>query len=201
MAVYTRVSTRAQSTESQGPDLERWLSAYAEGLEVLRFSDEASGKTMVRPGFTALMGSVRAGKAKTVLVWRLDRLGRTVSGLTSLFEELQARKVNLVSVKDGLDLGTPSGRLVANILASVAAYETEVRGERVAAGQAVARAAGKTWGGPRKGGALRLKVTAEQEEAIRRMKSEGVKVASIARATGLSRPTVYSVLQSGADGA
>jgi DNA invertase Pin-like site-specific DNA recombinase len=59
--------------------------------------------------------------------------------------------VNLVSLKDGLDLSTPAGRLMANVLASVAQYETEVRGERVRAGQLVARKSGKRWGGSRSG--------------------------------------------------
>jgi len=100
--------------------------------------------------------------------------------------------VGLISIKDGLDLGTPAGRLMANVIASVAAYEVEVRSERVLAGQAVARAKGKTWGGMPKG--TRIKVTPEQEAIIRRLKGEGEKVARIARATGLSRPTIYSVL-------
>ena len=85
------------------------------------------------------------------------------------FEELQARKVNLVSVKDGLDLGTPSGRRVANILASVAADETEVRGSRVAAGQAVARASGKTGGGARGGCVVRLIVAPGQSRSVHRV--------------------------------
>jgi DNA invertase Pin-like site-specific DNA recombinase len=85
---------------------------------------------------------------------------------------------------------------MANVLASVAAYENEIRSERIRAGQAVAMANGKRWGGSRKG--RRLKVTTEQAQAIHRLKGEGEKVAAIARATGLSRPTIYSVLGSAA---
>jgi DNA invertase Pin-like site-specific DNA recombinase len=62
---------------------------------------------------------------------RLDRLGRTAKGLTALFEELQSRHVGLVLLGEGLDLSTPAGRLLANVLASVSQYESEVRGERV----------------------------------------------------------------------
>ena len=87
------------------------------------------------------------GSFLTVVVWRLDRLGRTAKGLTALFEDLLGRGVDLVSLEDGLDLATPAGRLMANVLASVAQYETEVRADRVLAGQAVAKANGKTWGG------------------------------------------------------
>ncbi len=132
-------------------------------------------------------------------MWRLDRLGRTASGLTALFDDLQQRKVNLVSLKDGLDLCTPAGRLMANVLASVAQYETEVRAERVRAGQAVARANGKTWGGSKPG--KRKKVTATQEKMIRQMKDQGEAITAIARAVGLSRPTVYDVLATDASNA
>ena len=81
---------------------------------------------------------------------------------------------------------------MAHVLTSVAQYETEVRAERVLAGQAVARANGKTWGGSKKG--RRLHVTAEQVTTIRRMVKERAKIAAVARATGLSRQTVYQYL-------
>ena len=147
---------------------------------------------MDRPGFRRLTADIEAGLVETLVVWRLDRLGRTAKGLTCLFEDLVRCKVNLISLKDGLDLVTAAGRLMANILAGVAAYETEVRAERIVAGQAAARLRGVRWGGSRKG--RRLKVTAEQVAAIRRLRAEGEDVAAIARATGLSRPTVYRVL-------
>jgi DNA invertase Pin-like site-specific DNA recombinase len=82
---------------------------------------------------------------------------------------------------------------MANILAGVAAYETEVRAERILAGQQAARARGVRWGGSKKG--RRLKVTAEQVQTILRLESESKKIAAIARATGLSRPTVYNILK------
>jgi DNA invertase Pin-like site-specific DNA recombinase len=190
-AIYVRVSSRLQDTASQEPELKAWVQAHAGPVKWYR--DKFTGTTMERPAFTRLLGDLHAGKVAAVVVWRLDRLGRTAKGLTALFEDLAARKVNLVSLKDGLDLKTAAGRLMANVLASVAAYETEVRSERVVAGQMAAKAAGRTWGGSLAG--RRLKVTPEQEQAIRRQKAEGVKVAAIARGTGLSRPTVYSVLR------
>ena len=81
---------------------------------------------------------------------------------------------------------------VANVRASVAAYETEIRGERVRAGQQAARDAGKKWGGSQKG--ARRKVTAEQVKAIIDMKARGEKIARIARTVSLSRLTIYRVL-------
>jgi DNA invertase Pin-like site-specific DNA recombinase len=88
--------------------------------------------------------------------------------------------VNLVSLKYGLDLSSSAGRLMANVLASVAAYETEVRGERTRAGQEVARATGKHLGRPL-GIRAPLEVTQEQDPLVRRRKAEGEKIASIAR--------------------
>jgi len=129
-------------------------------------------------------------------VWRIDRLGRTASGLTLLFEDLAGRKVNLVSLKDGIDLSTAAGRLLANLLASVAAFETEVRAERVLAGQAVARARGRRWGGSKAG--WFWKVTPDQLRAIREMKSAGKPISEIARVTALSRPTIYRILSQAA---
>ena len=194
-AVYLRVSTSQQTTRSQKPDLERWLAAQEPDKlgKVAWYSDTATGKNMDRPGWQKLQAAIDTGRVKKLVVWRLDRLGRTASGLCKLFEDLQAKKVRLVSLKDSIDLGTASGRLIANVLASVAAYETEIRGERVKAGQAAAMAAGKTWGGSSKG--RLLKVTDEQVRAIVAMKVKGEKISRIARTVSLSRITIYRVLE------
>ena len=192
VAVYLRVSGRGQDTASQEPELRRWAESQ-EG-PVAWYRDKFTGKTMDRPGWLKLAKDIEAGKISKLACWRLDRLGRTAKGLTALFEELVERKVNLVSLKDGLDLSTPAGRLMANVLASVAAYETEVRAERIRAGQDVARAAGKHLGRPT-GIRTPIKVTREQGALVRRMKADGEKIASIARATGLSRVTVYRLLR------
>lgn len=189
-AIYCRVSSKAQDTASQEAD----LNAFAGTVQgtVRWYRDKQTGKTMDRPGWAALDKAIQAGQVAELVVWRLDRLGRTASGLTALFDQLQARKVNLRSLRDGLDLSTPAGRLMANVLASVAQYETEVRGERVAAGQAVARAKGKTWGGSKPG--LPKQVNPDKARAIISQREAGTSVAAIARAVNVSRPTVYAVL-------
>ena len=194
IAVYVRVSTRRQDTKSQEPELKQWENAFSNGVPIRWYADKATGKTMDRPGWKRLEAAIDAGQVLKVVVWRLDRLGRTASGLTALFDKLTRLGVGLVSLKDGIDLSTPAGRLIANVLASVAAYENEVRHERIVAGQAAARAAGKRWGGSVKG--RRLTVTAEQIATIRRMRDDGATKAAMARATGLTRPTVYDVLAS-----
>ncbi len=191
IALYIRVSSSSQDTKSQEPDLKRW--GDAQDATIRWYRDSATGKTMDRPGWNKLEAAIRAGQISAVVVWRIDRLGRTAKGLTALFDDLRERKVNLVSLRDGLDLSTPAGRLMANVLASVAQYETEVRGERVRAGQIVARKAGKRWGGSQAG--VRKQVSETQVRAVRRMKSDGEKIAEIARAVRLSRPTIYAILK------
>jgi len=148
---------------------------------------------MDRPGWQELEREIFAGNVASVVVWRLDRLGRTASGLTKLFDELRSRKINLISLKDGVDLSTAAGRLMANVIASVAQYDNEIRSERVLAGQAVARRNGKTWGGSKPG--ERTKVTDAQRQMIHEAKGRKEPVKAIAHALGLSRPTVYKVLE------
>lgn len=192
-AYYLRVSSKTQDTRSQEAD----MKAHAEREpEAVWYRDRYTGKVMCRPGWEKLWADVVAGKVNRIVVWRLDRLGRTVSGLSQLFEELQSRKVGLVSLRDGLDLNTPAGRLMAHMLASVAAYELEVKTERQLAGIEAARAehGGKCpWGGRKKG--TRFKVTMEVEAAIREMAQAGRPIAEIARVVRVSRPTVYATLR------
>ena len=192
VAIYTRVSTGAQDTRSQKPDLQKHVDALPDGTQARWYSDKFSGKTMDRPGWQKLEAAIDRGEVSAVVCWRLDRLGRTAKGLTGLFSKLREHKVNLVSLKDGLDLSTAAGRLMAHVLASVAQYETEIRAERVLAGQAAARAAGKTWGGSKAG--TPKSVTPEQIETVRQMKREKKSKSAMMRATGLSRPTIYRVL-------
>src|SRR5688572_2103321 len=113
-AIYLRVSSRLQDTASQEPDLKAW--ALAQPGPVKWYRDKFTGTTMERPAFSRLLADLHAGRVAAVVVWRLDRLGRTAKGLTALFEDLAACKVNLVSLKDGLDLRTAAGRLMANVL-------------------------------------------------------------------------------------
>lgn len=190
VAVYIRVSSTSQDHRSQLPDLERW--AAAQDAPVKWYTDKFTGRTMSRPGWAKLEADMQSGKISSIAVWKIDRLGRTTAGLATLFKELIARQINLVSLKDNVDLSTPGGRLLAHVLASVAEYDNESRRERILAGQAVARAKGKRWGGSEPG--RRVKVTDEQVKVITRMRKEGEGVSAIARACGLSRPTIYEYI-------
>jgi DNA invertase Pin-like site-specific DNA recombinase len=186
---YSRVSTKAQDTASQ----DRELNDHAQHQEapVAFYTDTWTGKNMNRPGLIHLLDDLKPGD--TLCCWRLDRLGRTAKGLVNLFDDLLERKINFVSLKDGIDLTTPAGRLIANVLASVASYETEVRADRVRAGHARAKAEGKSWGGRKVG--TRIKVSEELEALIVQMHEEKRPVMQIARLAKVSRPTIYHVLR------
>jgi DNA invertase Pin-like site-specific DNA recombinase len=187
--VYMRVSTAGQNTRGQ----EAQLIAWAEGKDSTWYTDKATGTKMARQGFDEMMGEVMAGD--TIVVWRLDRLGRTAAGLTALFDELNLKQVTLVSLKDSLDLSTPAGRMMAGVIASVAQYETEVRKERQMAGIEAVRAKNKgkcPWGGSKGGRVLLLP---EKVEAIKKLYKEGHKITAIARAVEVSRGSIYRVIQ------
>lgn len=148
---------------------------------------------MDRPNWNKLQKVIDENKLSKLVVWRLDRLGRTASGLTKLFDEFIDKKITLVSIREGIDLSKPSGRLIARVMASVANYEIEVGSERIRAGQAVARASGKRWGGSKKG---RLNtITIEQVKAVVRMKAAGEKISVICRTLSMNKPSVYRVLR------
>lgn len=189
--LYARVSTTEQTTASQRPELEQW----ATGKEAKLYEDKVSGKTLNRPAFQKMLKECKSGD--TIVVVRLDRLGRTASGLTALFEELRRRKINLVSLREGIDLNTIAGTFVANVLASVAAFETELRQERINAGIAAKRervAKGlEVWnvGRPKGTG----KVTKTLRASILSQHKERLPIARIAKEHGVSRVTVYAVVK------
>lgn len=191
IAVYARVSTVSQSLDAQLVELETYVKAFCAGSNINWFKDVATGTTMARPAMDELMALILKGKIDCVIVWRLDRLGRTAAGLTRLFEELFHRKINLISLKDGLDLSTPAGRLMGNVLASVASYENEVRKERQALGISRAKELKKYPGGQR---GRKWQITKDSEGAVKKLREAGQSISAIARLTKLSRPTIYKIL-------
>jgi DNA invertase Pin-like site-specific DNA recombinase len=190
-AIYIRVSSASQDVKSQEPDLTTWAKAQDQATTWYR--DRFTGTTMDRPGLDKLLADARAGKVSKVCVWRLDRLGRTASGLLHLLDELQGLGIGFVSLREGIDLSTPAGRLMLVVLSGVSQYETEVRKERQLAGIAKAKAEGKTWGGRRAG--TRVKLTQEKEALILQLHAQKKPVAVIARLVHLTRRTVYKALR------
>ncbi len=205
IALYMRLSDASRRTAAQESDLQRWSDqerqadlqrgADGRGREVRWYKDSWTGSDPSRPEWDRLMEDVDADRVETVVCWRLDRLGKTCSELVKLFDRLAAHQVNLISLKDHVDLSTASGRRMAGVLGTIAIYETEVRAQRILAGQEAARARGIRWGGSEKG--RRLKVTLALEAKVRGLRAKGRKISHIARETGLSRPTIYKVLGEG----
>lgn len=194
VAVYMRVSSSPQSTRSQRPDLEQYIKGNVdEDTKVLWFVDKMTGKTMDRPAWNRVYKKIQDKRVAKLIVWRLDRLGRKVTGVAQLIEDLNKYKVKFVSIREGMDLSTPAGRMLANVLTSLAEYEREVSGERIRAGQIVARASGKKWGGSKKG---RLTtITKERAKAVLRMKDKGDRVCTIAKTLNMNRPSIERILQ------
>lgn len=194
-AIYSRVSSKTQDTRAQDGDLSRWKSIQSE--PVIEYTDKFTGRKMSRPGMDKLLADVRAGVVTKVVVWRLDRLGRTARGLLNLFHELQEYNCGFLSLKDSIDLDTASGRLLLTVLAGVAEFETEVRSERQRAGIAAVKKNnnGKCpWGGRKVG--TRITITAEKEAAIKDMYAAKKSVSVIAKVIGVSRKSVYQVVKS-----
>ena len=144
-AIYARVSTLDQEPENQLQELRRY--AQARGWEGTEFVDHGvSGARDRRPALDRLVADARRRKVDTVVVWRLDRLGRSLKHLVTLLDELQALGVGFVSLGEGIDLQTPAGRLQLHILAALSEFERARIAERVRAGLARARAHGQRVG-------------------------------------------------------
>jgi len=149
VAVYSRVSTN----HGQDPELQlRELREYAasRGLTIIQeYTDVGfSGSKDSRPALNQLMADASRRKFDAVLVWKLDRFGRSLRHLVNALAELEALGLTFVSLRDNLDLSTPSGRLMFQIIGAMAEFERSLIQERVKAGLRNARAKGKRLGRP-----------------------------------------------------
>jgi DNA invertase Pin-like site-specific DNA recombinase len=150
VALYSRVSTlNLQDPELQARELREY--AHRRGWQISReYVDRGvSGSKDSRPALNELIADVYQRKCDIVLVWKLDRLGRSLRHLVNTLAELEATGVAFVSLQDNLDLSTPSGRLMFNVIGAMAEFERALIQERVKAGQRNARAKGKRLGRPK----------------------------------------------------
>lgn len=178
---YARVSTKDQNI---GMQVDALVDAGVERENI--FTDEGvSGKRSSRPGLDAMLGKLREGDE--VVVWRLDRLGRSMIHVAQLGENFKNRGVGFKSISDGVDTSSSTGRLLFNLLVGIAEYEREMIIERTTAGLASARAQGKTGG--------RKKVmTPELARTIDSLVKGGHKATEIASTLKVSRATAYRYL-------
>jgi DNA invertase Pin-like site-specific DNA recombinase len=147
-AIYARVSTTDQTCENQLIELRRYCASR--GWAPQEFVDQGvSGAKESRPALDALLKDARRRRVDAVVVWRLDRLGRSLRHLILTLDELSALGVAFVSLGEGIDTSTPAGRLQLHILGAIAEFERERIRERILAGLARARKQGKRLGRPR----------------------------------------------------
>ena len=147
-AVYVRVSTFDQEPENQLQELRRYVEAR--GWTYAEFVDRGvSGAKDRRPVLDELLKAIRRRKVNVVVVWSLDRLGRSLRHLIALLDEFQHVGVGFVSLREGLDCTTPAGRLQWQIIGAISEFERARIQERVKAGLQRARAQGKRLGRPR----------------------------------------------------
>ena len=170
---YARVSTEDQSLALQ-------LDALKAARAAQVFTNKVGGARTARPGLTEALSHLRSGD--TLVVWKLDRLGRSVKGLVDLVNGLEAREVHFRSLTDGIDTKTPAGRFFFHVMASLAQMERELIVERTRAGLAAARRLGRVGGRKRT-------MTDSKIKAARRLLAAGTPPRDVAENLGVSVPT------------
>jgi len=188
-AIYARVSTADQQTlPLQIQRLEEYAATRAWTI-TQQVEEQASGAKDSRPKRAEIMKAARRRDIDVVLVWKIDRWGRSMADLATTINELQELGVGFVSLTEALDFTTPSGRAMAGLLGVFADYERELIRERVKAGIAHARANGKPHGRPA--------MAQEKAESVRRLAAEGLSQGEIARRLLIHRRSVGRVLATG----
>lgn len=176
---YARVSTDDQNLNLQRDALK------GAGCERM-FEDMASGAKADRTGLAALMTVLRAGD--TVVIWRLDRLGRSLKNLIELVEQFEAAKVGLRSLQENIDTTTSGGRLVFHLFGALAEFERNLIRERTQAGMAAARMRGRMGGRPKRLDPVKLAL------ALRLHHEDKHTIKEICQMMGISKSTLYNYL-------
>lgn len=179
MIGYARVSTIDKQTTLLQLD-----ALKAAGVAKI-FEDKASGSKTDRPGLRQALDELQAGD--TLVVWRLDRLGRSLSHLIETSEEIAGKGAFFRSINDGIDTSTTTGRMIYNVLGALAQFEREIIRERVVAGLASAKRSGRRLGRP-------AKLTAADADTIRKLLADGETWNAVARTFRTSKTTIVRTL-------
>jgi len=186
-AVYIRVSSpKGQKTDSQRAELEAWLKRHR--MKAAQwYEDRDSATNMQREAFQELQAAIFAGKVTTVIVWKLDRLARSLKEGVNVLADWCKRGVRVIAVTQQIDLSGPVGHLIASLLFGIAEMELQHSKERQAIGIALAKKRGLYTG--RKTGTT--KAAPARARALRKQK---LTVPEIATALGVKQRTVYNYL-------
>lgn len=177
---YARVST-----DDQNLHLQRDALGVA-GCEKI-FEDRCGGAKTDRPGLAAALGTTRRGD--TLVVWRLDRLGRSLKDLIQLAEQLDGAGIGLRSLHDAIDTGSSGGRLVFHMFGALAEFERNLVRERTQVGLSAARARG------RMGGRRKVLEPDKRRLAVQLYQERKHTVMEICRLMGISKPTLYAYVE------
>ncbi len=186
VGMYARISTNAQQTLAMQSRAMREYAARR-GWTIVMHVREVNSGAAKREAREKLLEAARRREIDVVLVWRLDRWGRSVTDLLTTLQELEHLGVGFVSLTEALDLTTPAGRAMAAMLAVFAAFEREILQERTRAGLAHARQNGKRLGRP----ATAAAHTAE----VRKLHRAGISKSEIARRLTIGRTSVRRILE------
>lgn len=192
VALYIRVSTVDQNPQMQFDELRSYARERSWKI-IGEFVDQGvSGIQSNRPGLRALLSACHARQVDVVLIWKLDRLGRSLEDLVRLVKTFEGLGINFVSLRNpGLDTTTPAGKLFFGISAVFAEFERDLIGERTRAGIAAARARGKHLGRPR----------AEIDLAhVGRLREMGLSVRQIAKSLHVSKTLISDILRDRREG-
>jgi DNA invertase Pin-like site-specific DNA recombinase len=173
---YARVSTSEQNLDFQLDALDK------SGCEKV-FTDTVSGSKAARPGLDEALSHLRSGD--TLVVWRLDRLGRSLRHLIDTIQALSDRGVGFKSLQESIDTTTPGGKLVFHVFGALAEFERDLIRERTNAGLKAARARG------RKGGRPKSLSDKQRQQAVTLLKDSSNSIADICRTLKISRSTLY----------
>lgn len=180
---YARVSTEDQSLNMQLDALTKY------GVDEI-YQEKESGKDTKRPQLALMLSQLREGDK--VVIYKLDRISRSTKHLIELSELFAEKKVDFVSLQDGVDTSTAIGRFFFRVLASIAELERDILSERTKAGLAAARARGRLGGAPSKD-------KKQVEKAIRMYRDGNLTISEISEATSVSKATLYRYLKQKAD--
>lgn len=177
---YARVSTFDQNL-----DLQKDALTKADCTKI--FEDKISGVKAARPGLEQAINYLREGD--TLVVWKLDRLGRTLKGLIQFVTTLHEKGINFISLQENIDTTTSTGKLIFHIFGALAEFERDVIVERTKAGLAAARARGRL-------GGRRKKLTPTQFQQLKQLyDSKTVPIQDICQTFQIAKPTLYKYLK------